>query len=160
MSESELTANRSSREKVFGKVLGRSALAGALLGGLQGLVGYFPRLNAPLMIISAAGVGLVVATVLGAIIYLTAFRGRNVFAALNAVAWVSGVCGVAAAMFFRWWTGGEGAILSADVTLVAALVTTTAIRAYIWFDGLHASARTGETDLPKTHVESASGTLL
>ncbi len=146
MPECEVTASHSSRDGEFGKVLVKSAVAGALIGSAQGLVGYFPHLNVPIMIFAAAGVGLVAATILGAIIYLTAFRGRNVFAALKAVAWVTGACGVLAAMFFRWWTGGEGAILSADVSLAVAIVTTIAIRVYIWFDDLRTGTQAGKTD--------------
>jgi len=125
--------------KLSGRVVLASGVAGAWIGALQGLVGYIPRLNSLLMMISGALVGAVIAAILGLLLYLLAFRGTAVFAVIRSVAWVAGVCGVLSSLAIRWWTFGEGAVLSMLVTPVVAVICAATIRTYIAF------SRTTET---------------
>jgi hypothetical protein len=119
---------------IIGAVITKSAMSGAMIGAVQAFVGYFPRPNVVFAIVAATIVGAVFAIVFGSTIYLVAFRRHNVLAALSATAWMSGVCGAIAAAFFRWWTHGTGGVLSANITVIAAAVTATAIRMYISFE--------------------------
>jgi len=114
-------------------VLVKSLAAGALIGAAQGLVGYFPHPNFVFMAVSAALVGAVVAAIFGVSLYSLFFRHTDALAALRSVAWVSGVCGVLASLAIRWWTRGEGAVLSMFVTPVVALIAAAAVRGYIRF---------------------------
>ena len=117
----------------LGRIIWASTLAGALIGGLQGLVGYFPRLNCLLMMFSGAAVGATAGGIFGPFLYLIAFRGLSALAVIRSVAWVSGVCGILASLGFRWWTLGEGAVLSMFVTPIVAVITAAGIRTYIAF---------------------------
>ncbi len=128
MSQREVESERASLKYV----LPASFVAGALIGGAQGLVGYFPRLDFLLTTPAGAMVGAVVAAILGSGLYLIAFRKCDVRPVLRSVAWVSGACGVLASLVFRWWTHGEGANLSMFVTPVVAIITAATVRAYIW----------------------------
>jgi hypothetical protein len=119
------------------KVIGKSALAGLAIGGLQGFVGYVPRLNVVFITVAAAAVGAVVAAFLGTALYLVAFRSYPVMPALRAVAVLSGTLGVLASLFLRWWTHGEGAVISMFVTPGLAMISAGAIRAYLHFEEGH-----------------------
>jgi hypothetical protein len=119
------------------KVIGKSALAGLAIGGLQGFVGYVPRLNVVFITVAAAAVRAVVAAFLGTALYLVAFRSYPVMPALRAVAVLSGTLGVLASLFLRWWTHGEGAVISMFVTPGLAMISAGAIRAYLHFEEGH-----------------------
>jgi hypothetical protein len=119
------------------KVIVKSSVAGLAIGGLQGFAGYVPRLNVIFITIAAAAVGAVVAAFLGTALYLAAFRSYPVMPALRAVAVVSGTLGVLASLFLRWWTHGEGAVISMFVTPGLAIIAAGAIRAYLHFEECH-----------------------
>jgi hypothetical protein len=114
-------------------VLSYSAIAGLVIGALQGGVGYFPRLNVVFVAASAALVGAVAAAGLGLVLYFVAFRHSDVMSVLRAVVWVSGICGVISSLAIRWWTQGEGAVMSMFVTPVIAVISAAAVRVFILF---------------------------
>ena len=117
----------------FGDLCFKALFAGAVIGTLQGLVGYIPRVDAPLIALEAAVVGAVVATLLAALLYILAFRSLNVLPVFRSTVWISGTCGVLAALVARWLTHGEGATLSVFVTPTVAVICAAAIRAYVGF---------------------------
>jgi hypothetical protein len=129
MSQRKVTPAQGSGVRVFTT----AGFAGALIGGLQGMVGYFPHVNCLLMTVSGVVVGSVAAGILGLGLYFAAFRSCDAVAVIRSIAWVSGVCGVLASLGFRWWTFGEGAVLSMFVTPIVAVIAAAAIRAYIEF---------------------------
>lgn len=135
MSERAIVSNLP--QSMLLKVIGKSALAGLAIGGLQGFVGYVPRLNVIFITVAAAAVGAVVAAFLGTALYLVAFRSHPVMPALRAVAVVSGTLGVLASLFLRWWTHGEGAVISMFVTPGLVIISAGAIRAYLHFEEGH-----------------------
>lgn len=115
----------------IGSLCVRALIAGALIGGLQGLVGYIPRSDSFLIALEAAIVGALVAMVLAVLLYKVVFRSFNIYPIFTATAWVSGVLGVLSAIVARWWTYGEGATISVFVTPAVAFISVAAIRAYI-----------------------------
>jgi hypothetical protein len=117
----------------FGDLCFKALFAGAVIGALQGLVGYIPRVDTPLIALEAAVVGAVVATLLAAVLYNLAFRSFNILPVLRSTVWISGICGVLAALVARWFTHGEGATLSVFVTPTVAVICAAAIRAYVSF---------------------------
>jgi hypothetical protein len=117
----------------LGDLCFRALFAGAIIGVLQGLVGYIPRVDAFLIAAEAAVVGAVVATLLAAVLYQLAFRSFDVLSVFRSTVWVSGTCGVLASLVARWFSRGEGATFSAFVTPTVAVICAAAIRAYIGF---------------------------
>jgi hypothetical protein len=117
----------------FGNLCFKALFAGAIIGALQGLVGYIPRVDAFLIALEASVVGAVVATLLAAFLYQVAFRDFDILPIFRSIVWISGICGVLAALAFRWFTHGEGATLSAFVTPTVAVICAAAIRTYLGF---------------------------
>jgi hypothetical protein len=111
----------------------KALFAGAIIGALQGLAGYIPRADAFLIALEAAVVGAVVATLLAALLYQVAFRDFDILPIFRSTVWISGICGVLAALVCRWVTRGEGANLSAFVTPTVAVICAATIRAYLGF---------------------------
>jgi hypothetical protein len=122
-------SNRTSRR--FATVLWESTRAGLIIGIAQGIVGYFPRADTVTAVAGGALVGVAVAAVLGTALYAIAFRGTNIVAAIRAVASICLITGMGTALFFRWWTHGEGGILSMFVTPAVAVIAAAAVRIYI-----------------------------
>jgi phosphoglycerol transferase MdoB-like AlkP superfamily enzyme len=67
------------------------------------------------------------------VLYQLAFRSFSILPIFRATVWVSGICGVLAALVARWFTHGEGATLSWFVTPTVAVICATTIRAYLGF---------------------------
>jgi hypothetical protein len=120
-----------SENSTFGKFLLQSAMAGMLIGVLQALVGYFPRADVLIIAVSAALVGGVVGVLLGLILYPLFSPSIRKFAALRAVALVSGVIGICASIFIRWWSRGESAVVSMFVTPPLAIVLAITIKLFL-----------------------------
>ena len=117
----------------FGDLCFKALFAGAVIGALQGWVGYIPRVDAPLIALEAAVVGAVVATVLAALLYQAAFSSFNILPVFKSVVWISGTCGVLSSFLARWFTNGEGATLSGFVTPSVAVICAAAIWLYVRF---------------------------
>jgi hypothetical protein len=115
----------------FGNLCFKALFAGAIIGALQGLAGYIPRADAFLIALEAAVVGALVATLLAALLYQVAFRDFDIPPVFRSIVWISGICGVIAALALRWFN--REATLSAFVTPTVALICAAAIRAYLRF---------------------------
>ena len=110
------------RQISFGDLCFKALFAGAVIGALQGLVGYIPRVDAPLIALEAAVVGAAVAIVSAALLYQVAFSSFDILPVFRSVVWISGICGVLSSLLARRFTHGEGATLSVFVTPTAAAI--------------------------------------
>lgn len=112
----------------LGSLCAKSFMAGALIGALQGAIGYFPQSDTALIALEASIVGAVIATVLALVFYQVAFRDFNIAPVFRVTVWLSGISGVISALIARISTHGEGATVSAIVTPIIAIITATVMR--------------------------------
>ena len=128
------------KDSIFGRFLVQCSAAGASIGVLQALAGYFPRLDVLIVVVSAALVGGVAGIVLGLILYPLFSDSSTEFLALRAVAVVSGLLGILFSLFVRWWTRGEGAVVSMFITPLIAVILALTIKLYLSFTHAKKSA--------------------
>lgn len=116
------------------RVLYEAAVAGALVGGAQCLVGSVPHLNTPFMVMAGAMVGAAIAGFLGVLCHWALFRSETIIPALRSTALVAGVSGIIATALLRWWTGDRGTVFSIPAAPIAAMICAATLKAFMFFE--------------------------